>query len=65
MRSTIDLAHDLGLEVVAEGIEDEAALRMLREFGCDYAQGYLVGKPIAADALVDWVIGKRTARKVA
>lgn len=65
VRSTIDLAHALGLEVVAEGVEDEAALAMLREFGCDYAQGYLVGKPIAADALVDWVSGKRTARKVA
>jgi EAL domain-containing protein (putative c-di-GMP-specific phosphodiesterase class I) len=40
-------------------------LAVLREFGCDYAQGYLVGKPIAANVLVDWVSGKRTVRKVA
>jgi diguanylate cyclase len=65
VRSTIDMAHDLGLEVVAEGVEDDAALAVLREFGCDYAQGYLVGKPIAANVLVDWVSGKRTVRKVA
>lgn len=65
VRSTIDLAHDLGLEVVAEGIEDEAALALLREFGCDYAQGYLVGKPVAAEALVDWVSGKRLPRRAA
>lgn len=65
VHSTIDLAHDLGLEVVAEGIEDEAALDVLRGFGCDYAQGYLVGKPLDADALADWIAGRIGRRKVA
>ena len=41
VRSTIDLAHNLGLTVVAEGVEDEVALGMLVEYGCDTAQGYL------------------------
>ncbi|QLC22285.1 EAL domain-containing protein [Parasphingopyxis sp. CP4] len=44
IRSTIELAHDLGLKVVAEGIEDEATLAILKELGCDVGQGYLIGK---------------------
>ncbi len=47
VRSTIELAHELGLEVVAEGIEDGKTLDILRELGCDYAQGYFVGRPVA------------------
>ncbi|NNC73667.1 MAG: EAL domain-containing protein [Sphingomonadaceae bacterium] len=47
VRSTIELAHDLGLSVVAEGIETESCLEMLRGLGCDTGQGYLVGKPMA------------------
>jgi len=50
VRSTIDLAHDLGLKVVAEGIEDEGCLAFLREAGCDMAQGYLISRPLQADA---------------
>ena len=49
VRSTINLAHDLGLEVVAEGIEDQQTLDALRDLGCDYAQGYFVSKPIWPD----------------
>ena len=48
VRSTVDLAHELGLKVVAEGVEDEACLAFLRSIGCDVAQGYLVGRPQAA-----------------
>ena len=48
VRSTIQLAHDLGLQVVAEGIEDEDTLSKLRALGCDYAQGYFISKPITA-----------------
>jgi diguanylate cyclase (GGDEF)-like protein len=55
VRSTIDLAHNLGLTVVAEGVEDEAALGMLVEYGCDVAQGYLFSRPQAADALTAWL----------
>jgi diguanylate cyclase (GGDEF)-like protein len=46
--STVDLAHALGLRVVAEGIEDEATWRRLRAVGCDAAQGYHLSRPIPA-----------------
>ena len=45
VRSTIDLAHNLGLRVVAEGVEDEAVMRILIEYGCDAAQGYFFSRP--------------------
>ncbi|MCD2324108.1 EAL domain-containing protein [Sphingomonas sp. IC-56] len=48
VRSTIDLAHELGLKVVAEGVEDQGCLDFLRSIGCDLAQGYLISKPIPA-----------------
>ena len=46
VRSTVALAHQLGLKVVAEGVEDEATLDLLREFECDVAQGWLIGRPV-------------------
>jgi diguanylate cyclase (GGDEF)-like protein len=49
--ATIELAHELGLEVVAEGIEDRAGLALVRELGADYAEGYLLGAPAPASAL--------------
>ena len=52
VRSTIDLAHALGLEVTAEGVETPAALALLRVMGCDLAQGYLVARPMPLDALI-------------
>lgn len=48
VRSTVQLAHELGITVVAEGIEDAACLAFLQTIGCDYAQGYFVGRPVAA-----------------
>ncbi len=45
VRSTVDLAHGLGLHVVAEGVEDEATLAALDAAGCDLVQGYLLGRP--------------------
>ena len=48
VRSTIDLAHNLGLKVVAEGVETEATLKQLCLLGCDQAQGYFLSKPIPA-----------------
>jgi len=55
VRSIIDLAHNLGLEVIAEGVETAAALDRLREFGCDLAQGYHIGRPMPLDAFRAWL----------
>lgn len=52
VRSTIDLAHALEMEVTAEGVETPAALALLSVMGCDMAQGYLISRPIALDALL-------------
>jgi diguanylate cyclase len=53
VKSTIDLAHELGLKVVAEGVEDDRTLDALRSLGCDYAQGYLVGKAMPVRDLIE------------
>ncbi len=53
--STIDLAHHLGLRAIAEGVEQEAAMRRLRAAGCDAAQGYVIAKPLPADKLFGWL----------
>jgi EAL domain-containing protein (putative c-di-GMP-specific phosphodiesterase class I) len=54
VRSTIDLAHNLGLTVVAEGVENAKAWDMLRELNCDDAQGYHMGKPMPATDFITW-----------
>lgn len=51
VRSTIQLAHELGLMVVAEGVEDPECLEFLRSVDCDIAQGYLIGKPMTFDGI--------------
>jgi diguanylate cyclase (GGDEF)-like protein len=51
VRSTIDLGHNLGLEVVAEGVEDERTLAILTGLACDAAQGYHLSRPLPADAV--------------
>ncbi|WP_420453458.1 EAL domain-containing protein [Ilumatobacter sp.] len=55
VRSTIDLGHNLGLEVVAEGVESDPVLEKLREFGCDVAQGFCVSRPLTAARLQTWL----------
>jgi diguanylate cyclase len=56
VRSTIDLAHSLGLTLVAEGVEDAAGAALLRDMGCDVAQGYYFGRPQpGTDVLADAV----------
>ena len=65
VRSTINLAHDLGLQVVAEGIEDRPTLDMLRELGCDYAQGYFISKPVGPSEFFEMVRGSDDSRRVA
>jgi diguanylate cyclase (GGDEF)-like protein len=54
-RSTLDLARNLGLTVVAEGIESEAVLERLVELGCETGQGYLISRPHAAEELTSWL----------
>ncbi|MBI5041663.1 MAG: bifunctional diguanylate cyclase/phosphodiesterase [Gammaproteobacteria bacterium] len=49
VKSTIDLAHNLGIAVIAEGVENASTLNMLREMGCDHAQGYYINRPLSAD----------------
>jgi diguanylate cyclase (GGDEF)-like protein len=53
--STIRLGHDLGLNVVAEGVENRDSLEILLQSGCDVAQGYFFSKPLKVDDLVTWV----------
>jgi EAL domain-containing protein (putative c-di-GMP-specific phosphodiesterase class I) len=52
--ATIDLAHRLGLRVVAEGVESAVLLARLVELGCEYAQGHPISAPIPDDAFVGW-----------
>jgi EAL domain-containing protein (putative c-di-GMP-specific phosphodiesterase class I)/CHASE2 domain-containing sensor protein len=53
VRSTVELAHQLGLKVVAEGVEDDACLAFLRSIGCDMAQGYLIARPTTRALALD------------
>lgn len=55
VRSTIDLAHHMGLDVCAEGVENEETLRYLAGLGCEQAQGYYLSKPVPSDYLIDWL----------
>ena len=54
VRSTLDLAHSLGLEVVAEGVESPAALDWLAAHGCERAQGFYISRPMPAEAFGAW-----------
>ena len=56
VRSTIDLAHNMRLSVVAEGTETKAALDFLKELNCDFGQGYLIGRPMPVEKLNDYLI---------
>ncbi len=64
VRSTIELAHKLGLAVVASGVEDEETLEQLRELGCDSVQGFLLSRPLAADDVPTWVKESAWTRSV-
>ena len=56
VRSTIDLAHNLGIMVVAEGVENGVAWDMLRELKCDQAQGFHMGRPMPVTDFVAWTV---------
>jgi diguanylate cyclase (GGDEF)-like protein len=55
VQSTIDLGHNLGLKVVAEGIENQVVWDLLRKMGCDSGQGYYMSKPMPASDFVSWI----------
>jgi len=59
VRSSIELAHALSFEIVAEGVEDAETLRKLESFGCDYIQGWEVGKPVGWIEFLDALISGR------
>jgi diguanylate cyclase (GGDEF)-like protein/PAS domain S-box-containing protein len=67
VRSAIDLGRNLGLAVVAEGVEDAAVLRRLEQLGCDLAQGYALGRPVPAEELSQWLsrLDAETERRAA
>jgi diguanylate cyclase (GGDEF)-like protein len=55
VQSTVDLGHNLGLEVVAEGVETVESYNTLARLGCDYAQGYFLSKPLSPDKMSIWL----------
>ena len=65
VRSTIELGRNLGLDVVAEGVESEQVWRRLTELGCTAAQGYYLSRPIPAGDLLTWLLDRRAARAAA
>ncbi len=54
VHSTIELAHNLGLSVIAEGVESKSVFENLHELGCDYAQGYYISKPMPSSKIEHW-----------
>jgi EAL domain-containing protein (putative c-di-GMP-specific phosphodiesterase class I) len=65
VRSAIDLGHNLGLTVVAEGVETAEHVRALRLLGCDIAQGYHFARPMPAADVVAWLRSSGRASRVA
>jgi len=61
VRSTIELGHNMGLRVVAEGVEDHGALMLLTKLGCDEAQGYFIARPLPPEEYEAWLRRRRAA----
>jgi EAL domain-containing protein (putative c-di-GMP-specific phosphodiesterase class I) len=60
VRSIIELGHNLGLSVVAEGVEEPEQFLQLRDLGCDVVQGYHVGRPMEPAAMLRWMRSERS-----
>lgn len=56
VKAVVELAHGLGLRATAEGVEDLQTLALLKDFGCDQAQGFVIAKPLEGAHLADWVL---------
>jgi EAL domain-containing protein (putative c-di-GMP-specific phosphodiesterase class I) len=63
VRSTIDLAHNLGIMVVAEGVENAQVWDMLRKLHCDQAQGFHMGRPMPVSEFANWSAGWHAGRR--
>jgi diguanylate cyclase len=61
VKATIDLARNLNLRTVAEGIENASVLRTVAEFGCDEAQGYHISKPLPPDEVLRWMAARHAS----
>jgi EAL domain-containing protein (putative c-di-GMP-specific phosphodiesterase class I) len=59
VKSTVELAHNLGMRMIAEGVESEAVLDRLREWDCDLVQGYHISRPQAPDRLTPWLLERQ------
>jgi EAL domain-containing protein (putative c-di-GMP-specific phosphodiesterase class I) len=59
VRSTVQLGRNMGLDVVAEGVESASALARLSEYGADYIQGYYLSRPLTGEKLVRWLSAYR------
>ena len=59
VQTTIELAHNMNIKVVAEGVRDEGTLREISAMGCEEAQGYYLSKPVPADDLIDWLKNRK------
>jgi diguanylate cyclase (GGDEF)-like protein len=62
VHATIDLAHNMGLTVTAEGVETRPVYESLKAMGCDYYQGYYVGEPMESAVIIDWLNMSRLTR---
>jgi EAL domain-containing protein (putative c-di-GMP-specific phosphodiesterase class I) len=62
VRSVIDLSHNLGKRVVAEGVEDQASLDLLASWGCDLVQGYHISRPLPVPDLMTWMVSSPESR---
>jgi len=58
VKSIVELGHELGLKVVAEGVETEHEANILRSIGCDEFQGFLFSRPLTPDQLKEWAIDR-------
>jgi len=64
VRSTIDLGLIMDLEVIAEGVETETALNRLREYGCHFAQGYFIARPMPKEKFEQWLLAQRETPQI-
>ena len=61
VRSVVELGHNLGMDVVAEGVESPEALRRLLDLGCDVTQGFLFSRPLPVGELRAWLAEHSTS----